>query len=166
MSTPTARALARLRELGYLADVVERRLPRCFITRDLFGCIDVVAVRPGEVLGVQCTSASNLAARLARARGAPGLRDWLAAGARFGVWGWAKRWPLRTKVSASAGTGFVKVFLNTVPMMAYLPFRVRRSSNPKCAASLSAIPRCSDCVPRTKRMMLALVTPVLRSRVR
>jgi hypothetical protein len=93
VSTPTARALARLRELGYLADVVERRLPRCFITRDLFGCIDVVAVRPGEVLGVQCTSASNLAARLARARGAPGLRDWLAAGARFGVWGWAKRRP-------------------------------------------------------------------------
>src|SRR6266496_1393842 len=33
----------------------------------------------------------------------------------------AKRSPLRTKVSAPGGTGFVKVFLNTVPIV-YLPF--------------------------------------------
>jgi hypothetical protein len=113
VSTPTARTLARLRELGYRADVVERRLPRCFITRDLFGCIDVVAVRPGEVLGVQCTSASHLAARLRKARAAPGLRAWLAAGAHFEVWGWAKRrprgrrkvWCVRRVALATGGTG-------------------------------------------------------------
>jgi hypothetical protein len=113
VSSPTARTLARLRELGYRADVVERRLPGCFVTRDLFGIIDVVAARPGEVLGVQCTSASNLAARLAKAKDAPGLTDWLAAGARFEVWGWSKRgprgprklWRVRRVAMATDGTG-------------------------------------------------------------
>ena len=62
MSTPTARTLARLRELGYRADVVERRLPGCLVTRDLFGIADVIAVHPGEraVLLVQATTAAHV----------------------------------------------------------------------------------------------------------
>jgi len=90
--TPTARTLAHLRQLGYLAGVVERRLPRCLITVDLFGCIDVLAVRgdlPG-VLGVQTSTRSNQAARLAKALAVPELRTWLAAGNAFEIHGWAK----------------------------------------------------------------------------
>src|SRR5262245_1589148 len=65
--SPTARALVVLRQDGYLAAVVERRpVPsKPAITQDLFGAIDVVAIRadvPG-VLGIQVTSSSNHAAR-------------------------------------------------------------------------------------------------------
>jgi hypothetical protein len=90
-TTPTQRTLALLRAEGYTAEVVEKRLPRCFITRDLFGCIDVLAVRPGSPpLGVQCTTRTNQAARLTKAVALPELRTWLASGTVFEVWGWAK----------------------------------------------------------------------------
>lgn len=89
--TPNARTLARLRKLGYTADIVERRLPRGFITKDLLGCIDVVAVHPQQkgVLGVQATTRDHQAHRLAKALAEPRLRTWLQAGNAFHVWGWA-----------------------------------------------------------------------------
>jgi hypothetical protein len=98
-TSPTARTLAELRRLGYLAEKVEQRLPRVYVTRDLFGIIDVLAVRPGEVLGVQCTSGSNAAARVKKALATSALRVLLAAGVLFEVWGWRKsvrsrRWEL------------------------------------------------------------------------
>jgi hypothetical protein len=90
--TPTARTLALLRDRGYLADVAERWIPRINVRRDLFGCIDVVAIRAGcAVLGVQATTATNASHRVSKARKLPALRTWLAAGAVFQVWGWAKR---------------------------------------------------------------------------
>jgi hypothetical protein len=57
-ASPTGRTLTLLRAEGYTADVCERRLPRCLITRDLFGLFDVVAIRQGDagVLGIQTTS--------------------------------------------------------------------------------------------------------------
>ncbi len=66
---------------------------------DLFGAIDVVAVRSlvhgpaGGVLGVQCCSRGDQSKRLAKALATPELRTWLAAGAQFQVWGWAKVGP-------------------------------------------------------------------------
>ena len=95
--TPTARSLAFLRRCGHSADVVERWIPRANVRRDLFGFIDVVAVRRGEagVLGVQATTLPNVAARLTKAKGRAELRTWLAAGNRFAVFGWyrrGKRW--------------------------------------------------------------------------
>jgi hypothetical protein len=93
MATPTARTLALLRGCGHAANVVERWIPRVNRRRDLFGCIDVVAVRRGEsgVLAVQVTTLPNVAARLAKAKGRPELRTWLAAGNRFQVHGWYRR---------------------------------------------------------------------------
>jgi hypothetical protein len=90
--TPTARTLTALRRAGWTAAVVERRLPRCFTTVDLFGCIDIVAIRsdrPG-VLGVQTTTRSNQAARLTKALAVPELCTWLQAGNTFWIYGWAK----------------------------------------------------------------------------
>jgi hypothetical protein len=37
--TPTARSLALLRRASYAADVVERRLPRVNVRKDMFGCM-------------------------------------------------------------------------------------------------------------------------------
>jgi hypothetical protein len=89
-----------LRASGYTAEVVERWLPWANVRRDFLQCIDILAIRRGEpgVLGVQATSGSNLSARLAKAKGKPGLRVWLAAGNRFECWGWQRRngrWTVR-----------------------------------------------------------------------
>ncbi len=117
-ANPTARTLAELRKRGYLAGKVEQRLPKVNITRDLFGLIDVLSLAYGhgyvkdgvvgdgpDVLGVQATSGSNHAARVAKALAEPNLRTVLAAGVRFEVWSWTlagprgkpKRWTLRTQ---------------------------------------------------------------------
>lgn len=108
MKKPTShnpRTLERLRQLGYTAEMVEKtiRIPggRTF-KRDLFGCIDVVGIRPGVgTLGVQCCSAGDHADRRTKAINEPDLITWLAAGNRFEVWSWKKnargRWEVRVE---------------------------------------------------------------------
>jgi len=90
--SPTARSLALLRRRGYVVAVAESWIPRLNIRRDLFGCIDLVAVTEREtgVLGIQTTTSSNLSSRLKKARQTPALRTWLAAGNRFELHGWRK----------------------------------------------------------------------------
>jgi hypothetical protein len=119
--SPTERTLAELRRHGYIAAVVEHWNPWAKIRQDLYGFMDVLAVKAGEtgVLGVQCTTSSNALSRLRKAKESPVLAVWLASSNQFEVWGWAKRgcrgarkvWTLdRTKVSPSDadGTGEVK----------------------------------------------------------
>jgi hypothetical protein len=92
--TPTARTLAECRKRGWLAQTVEQRLPHTFITRDLFGFIDVVALDgKAGLLGIQATSSGNMPARVAKIREecAEASARWLEAGNRIVVWGWAKR---------------------------------------------------------------------------
>lgn len=88
--TPTERSLAFLRGRGYLVAVVERWNAHAKIRQDLFGVLDLLAVKPGEILGVQTTSGSNVSARLnkfADSEVAPKLRE---AGMRLEVHGWTK----------------------------------------------------------------------------
>lgn len=89
--TPTARTLNWLRKEGWNADVVERY--NAFVRRrfDLFGGLDIVAVRDRETLGVQCTTVDNQAARLAKLADLPGIQAWLKAGNLCWVVGWSKR---------------------------------------------------------------------------
>lgn len=93
--TPTARTLEHLRNLGCIAEVVEKRIPRTHITRDLFGCLDIVAIHPGVpgVLGVQVTTIDHQADRRAKVQAEPRARIWLEAGNRIAVMAWAKRGP-------------------------------------------------------------------------
>jgi hypothetical protein len=105
--SPTARTLALLRREGFTAGVVERWLPYAGVRSDLFGCMDLVAVRRHEpgVLGIQATTAANLATRLKKAKQQPELRTWLAAGNQFAVFAWHKRegrWQVK-RVSLRAG---------------------------------------------------------------
>lgn len=88
--SPTERTLKYLRALGYRAVVTERWNPFAKIRQDLFGIIDVLAVRRGETLGVQCTSYTNVSARVTKIAGhdsTPMLRE---AGWRLEVHGWTK----------------------------------------------------------------------------
>lgn len=93
--SPTARSLAHLRAEGAIAEVVERRIPRSHVTRDLFGFIDVVALEiDGKgLLGVQVTTVAHQANRIAKVMAEPRARLWLEAGNAIAVHGWAKRGP-------------------------------------------------------------------------
>lgn len=111
--SPTAKSLALLTKQGYLPWIVERRIPRARITRDLFGVIDIVAIpaqsaflRVGlyPTLAIQTTTSGNMASRVTKVREAtynfgteekPDERLILPmlnqAGWRVQVHGWVKR---------------------------------------------------------------------------
>jgi hypothetical protein len=97
--TPTARSLAHLRAFGWTVGVVEQRIPRTNITRDLFGFIDLVALRGAETMAVQVTSGSNVAARVRKITEAEDLGAVRQAGWAIVVHGWRKNaagnWILR-----------------------------------------------------------------------
>lgn len=96
--SPTARALAELRKLGYTPAVVEKTIPRSFIKQDLFGFIDILAIRDDETLGVQATSGSNHAARRTKSLANEVFPSWCKANRRFEVWSFTKpdkRWVTR-----------------------------------------------------------------------
>ena len=104
-SSPTQRTLAHLRKAGYpLVQVVEKWNPHAGVRQDLFGIIDVLAVGPGGVLAVQCTSGSNVASRLAKIRESRALPVLKRAGFDVRVHGWRKRssngrWVLRDEIA-------------------------------------------------------------------
>lgn len=93
MTSPTARSLKYLRDLGYEAQVVERYNSFSRKRVDLFAFIDIVAIRDGEILGVQTTSAAHTSDRLKKITAEPKSDLWLRAGGRIEVHGWAKRGP-------------------------------------------------------------------------
>ncbi|MBK5942730.1 hypothetical protein [Halorhodospira halophila] len=98
---PTERTLQRLRREGWTAEVVERWIPQARRRRDLFGVVDVLALRGGETLAVQATSRSNVAARISKIRESDALPLIREAGWRIEVWGWARdskgRWQVRVE---------------------------------------------------------------------
>ena len=92
MSSPTQRSLAYLRKLGYTAQVVEKFNPFSHTRLDLFGCIDIVAIKHDEkgVVGVQATSMGNVKARIHKILLVPEMSIWLSAGNRLAVHGFGK----------------------------------------------------------------------------
>ena len=91
-TSPTQLSLNHCRRHGAdVVQVVERWNPHARRRVDLFGCIDIVACVPGlGILGVQATSWDNVSGRLTKSRATPQLRQWLACGGVFEVWGWGK----------------------------------------------------------------------------
>lgn len=82
-----------LRADGWLADVCERWIPNAVAGRrhDLFGILDIVAVRAAETMGVQTTSHTNFHARtikLSDDEHRPSLLALRAAGWTIAVHGW------------------------------------------------------------------------------
>lgn len=99
MSSPTARSLKELRRRGLLADVVERWIPGANIRKDLYGFIDILAIGDGRIVGVQATSSSNMASRIAKIADHANLMAVRGAGIEIWVHGWRKNaaghWVLR-----------------------------------------------------------------------
>lgn len=92
--TPSARAIADCKLRGWTAQVVEQtiRIPggRTF-KRDLYGCIDIVALTGAGILGIQVTSGAHNAERHAKILAEPRMKLWLESGARLAVWSYSKR---------------------------------------------------------------------------
>jgi hypothetical protein len=103
--TPTQLTLRKLREDGWpLVEVTERWNPHARIRQDLFGFVDVLAVGPRGVLGVQCTSADNVSSRVRKIADHPNVGHVREAGIALHVHGWKKkqgRWQLTREVDVS-----------------------------------------------------------------
>lgn len=89
-----------MRERGYLCQVVEHWNSWARIRQDLFGFIDVLCLKDGEVVGVQATSASHAAERARKIGEHENVGRVRKAGIRIEVHGWRKarngRWECRT----------------------------------------------------------------------
>lgn len=89
--TPTQRSLEKLRAEGYICQVVESFNSFTKQRKDLFGVIDILAIRENEILGVQTTSASSVSARVKKIADnelTPAIRK---SGMGLVVHGWGKR---------------------------------------------------------------------------
>ena len=97
--SPTALTLRALRRDGYTAEVVEHWNPHARVRNDLFGCIDVVALKGAETLAVQATSDSNVSARVRKIAESEHIAAIREAGWTIVVHGWSKKgrnWVCRT----------------------------------------------------------------------
>lgn len=89
-----------MRELGYVAEVVERWVsqPAPGHRKDLFGFVDVLAVGDGNTVAIQCTSDSGVSSRVRKIADAEALPQLREAGWTVVVHGWKKqggRWVVR-----------------------------------------------------------------------
>lgn len=93
-ATPTSRSMQWLKERGYHAEVVEQTkrvgVPgKMKVWKvDLWNFIDLLAIRRGEVLGVQVTSWTNVSARVRKITDSPLLPLVRESGVRIVVHGW------------------------------------------------------------------------------
>lgn len=90
-TSPTQLTLKLLREEGWTVEVVERWVPGANIRKDLFGFIDLVALKGDMTLGVQATSYSNMGARIKKIESAELLSQVRRACWHLWVIGWRKQ---------------------------------------------------------------------------
>lgn len=117
MPSPTQRSLKYLRALGYTAEVTEHWNHYTKRRHDLFGFVDIVALKK-TLVAVQTTSGTNVSKRIAKITADEKVRTkalaWLEAGGEIHVHGWAvrgargkrKKWALRVEVLKT--TDFLK----------------------------------------------------------
>lgn len=86
--SPMRKSVERLEAAGYLVGKVELWIPNTAITKDLYGFIDLLAIRRNEVLAVQTTSSSNMADRVAKVTNHANLGRVREANIRIEVHGW------------------------------------------------------------------------------
>lgn len=101
MASNNTRSLKHLRDDGWTAEVVEKFNPHSRTRNDLFGFIDILAIKEGQVLGVQTTSAGHVSDRVRKIQEHENLDAVLASGMDVVCHGWAKvgnRWRLKKQV--------------------------------------------------------------------
>jgi hypothetical protein len=99
--SPTQLSLKKLREEGYLVDVVEKFIPGANIRKDLYGFGDLLCLKGKETLVVQTTTASNMSARIKKIADHENVGAVREAGWTIHVHGWhqddKKKWHCKIK---------------------------------------------------------------------
>jgi hypothetical protein len=88
--SPTQRSLKHLRDEGWTATVVEHWNPWSRRRQDLFGILDILALRGADTLGVQTTTLSHMGARLQKMAESPLIGKLRDAGWLVHCHGWRK----------------------------------------------------------------------------
>jgi hypothetical protein len=96
-TSPTARTLAKLREEGWTAQVVEKWNQFAMKRIDLLGFIDIIAIKLDHpVLGVQATTGDHVADHIRKIESIEASMLWRSVAA-LEVWGWRKVGPRGTR---------------------------------------------------------------------
>lgn len=92
--TATQRTLKKLRSEGWLCGITEHWNSHISIRQDLFGFIDIIAVRGDMTLAVQSTVGGEVARRVEKIRSIPAAQTWASSIFRqIVVMGWRKAGP-------------------------------------------------------------------------
>lgn len=89
-ASPTQLTLRELRKDCNLVAVVERWNPHARIRQDLFGVIDVLALRGDQTIAVQSTSWANVSSRIRKIAESDSIAAIREAGWTVLVHGWRK----------------------------------------------------------------------------
>lgn len=92
-TSPTQRTIAELKKLGYTVAIVERWNPYARIRQDLFGFIDILGIKPGEILAIQATDHTSHSKRRIKSLAHKNFPIWIAAGGKFEIWSFRKAGP-------------------------------------------------------------------------
>jgi len=99
--SPTQLSLAKLREEGYTCWITEHWNNWSKTRQDLFGFIDILALKGNETLAVQTTTAANLNARVKKISNHENVGAVRDAGWTIHVHGWhqddKKKWHCKSK---------------------------------------------------------------------
>ena len=100
-TSPTQLSLKLLRDQGYTVAIVEHWNSFARIRQDLFGFIDILALKGKEVLAVQNTTATNMSARVTKIGNSEYVGVVREAGWTIHVHGWhqddKKKWHCKVK---------------------------------------------------------------------
>lgn len=88
MTPTTKKSLERLRKDGYLCAIVEKWNQFGGVRQDLFGFIDILAIKKGEILGVQTTSKKCVADHIKKMAGHKNLMPVKESGMKIELHGW------------------------------------------------------------------------------
>lgn len=119
--SPTERTLAWLRKDDYLAEVVEHWVPGAMVRRDLFGFIDILAIKGNVTIAIQATSSNNVAPRVRKVIASPTLKAVRMAGWNVWVMGW--------------GISYVPRIVDLTREDVHVGRSVRRGSGPQTVAN-------------------------------
>lgn len=98
--SPTQLTIRSLKQDGWLVEVVEKYNFFAKVRNDLFGFIDILAIKDGSVLAVQATSKANISSRVNKIAEHENIAEVRKLGWQIEVWGWAKvgnRWAVTVR---------------------------------------------------------------------
>ena len=88
---PSQRTIQKLKKEGWLVASVEKYNSFIHQRFDLYGFIDILAIKGKETLAIQATSTGNINARIEKIKASPNYEIVKRAGWRIEVYGWSKK---------------------------------------------------------------------------